>query len=61
MKLTKFFFLGIAFLCLGMAGLSGCASTEDGGTYTDYPEPDPLDQQIKMQEGMSRVTNSLIR
>lgn len=39
-------------------GLTGCA-TDAGNTGGGYAAPDPLEQQIKLQEGMSRVTRSL--
>lgn len=39
-------------------GLAGCA-TDAGNTGGGYAAPDPLEQQIKLQEGISRVTRSL--
>ena len=53
-------FLLLAFAALGLVGLSSCATPEDGTATGSYPAPDPLEQQVRMQEGMSRVTNSLI-
>lgn len=39
-------------------GLTGCA-TDYGDTGSGYAAPDPLEKQMELQEGMSRVTRSL--
>ena len=52
--------LSLAAFALSLIALGGCAtsSTDDTGTM-GYENPDPLQQQVKMQEQMSRVTRTL--
>ncbi|MCB1237517.1 MAG: hypothetical protein KDM91_20805 [Verrucomicrobiae bacterium] len=44
---------------MAIALLSGCASADSDGTGMGYANPDPLSQQIEMQEKMSQVTRQL--
>jgi hypothetical protein len=51
-------------LCLALAGmgislLSSCTTADSDGTGATYANPDPLSQQIEMQEKMSQVTRQL--
>lgn len=56
----------LASLAVFTLSLTSCATTEEppegsniSGTVDGYPTPDPLSQQMKMQEAMNRTTRSL--
>lgn len=51
----------LAVIGFTVAGLSGCASSDEAATGAEYPNPDPLQQQVQLQEEMSKVTRSFIR
>ena len=60
-KCLRSLLLSIVFAFTAMS-LSHCATgghSYDGGVPT-YADPDPMTQQIRMQEQMSRVTRSLM-
>lgn len=59
MKMKEIHRLFFALIALGVVSLTGCATDEYGGGGADYSNPDPLSQQIEMQERMSRVTREL--
>ncbi|MCB1233200.1 MAG: hypothetical protein KDN19_23350 [Verrucomicrobiae bacterium] len=55
LMLGSFIFAGLALLTL-----SGCTTDYSGnGGGMGYENPDPLTQQVRMQEKMSKVTRSL--
>ena len=56
LKLTARTLGMIAAAALAPFLLGNCTTTS-----ADYQDPDPLNQQIQMQEQMSEVTRSLIR
>lgn len=58
MKILTSLSLSLAITGL-LFGLTGCATSGGDDGSTGYQNPDPLSQQVQMQEDMSRLTRTL--